>query len=266
MPAVSIDEINIYYEITGRGEPLLLLHGLGSSAQDWEYQLPFFSGRYTVITVDARGHGQSSKPAGPYSIKQFAADTAALIRALGLGPVHVAGLSMGGMTGYQLAVDHPELVRTLTAVNSPPEVLFKGMVGRVKLGYRAALFYLFGLKGLGGFIARRMFPHPGQDYLRQQFTERVMKNQKHAYAASASAIIGWSIRSRLGEIACPVLVIAGEYDDTPLAAQEQYVRELRDARLLVIRNSYHATPIDAPTEFNAALAEFLAQHQGGGHL
>ncbi|MFX5610710.1 alpha/beta hydrolase, partial [Acinetobacter baumannii] len=98
--------------------PVLLLHGLGSSARDWEYQLPALLGRYRLLVPDLRGHGRSGKPRGGYSMAGFAEDCAALLDRLGCGPVHLVGISMGGMIGFQLACDRPDLLRSLTIVNS----------------------------------------------------------------------------------------------------------------------------------------------------
>ncbi len=113
MPKLRIHDIDIYYEVTGQRTPLALIHGLGSSTRDWERQVPVFSERYQVITFDVRGHGQSAKPPGPYSIALFASDTVELVRALGIGPAHVVGISMGGMIAFQLAVDAPQRIKSL---------------------------------------------------------------------------------------------------------------------------------------------------------
>ena len=118
MPLTRVGDIDVYYEKRGSGEPVLLIHGLGSSTEDWEYQVERLASRYTVVSYDVRGHGQTGKPRGRYSVAQFASDAAGLIERLGLGPVHVQGISMGGMIAFQLAVDKPDLVRSLTIVNS----------------------------------------------------------------------------------------------------------------------------------------------------
>jgi 3-oxoadipate enol-lactonase len=122
MPFKHVDDINLHYGITGEGEPLLFIHGLGSSGRDWEKQIDFFSRRYRVVVFDARGHGQSSRPPGPYTMALFAADTAKPIAALNLAPVHVAGLSLGGMIAFQLAVDYPHLLKSMVIVTIGPEV------------------------------------------------------------------------------------------------------------------------------------------------
>src|SRR5215471_21288766 len=101
MPQIVANQINLYYEINGAGQPLVLIHGLGSSLRDWEPQVAELCKTFQVITFDLRGHGRSDKPAGPYSIEQFAADLAGLLGALGVGSAHVAGISLGGAVGFQ---------------------------------------------------------------------------------------------------------------------------------------------------------------------
>src|SRR5262245_47763018 len=123
MPDVRVEDCSIHYEIQGKGDVVLLLHGLGSSVRDWELQIPALAERYTVLAVDMRGHGRSDKPSGPYSVAIFARDVAAVLRALALGPAHVVGISMGGMIGFQLAVDAPSLVRSFVVVNSGPALV-----------------------------------------------------------------------------------------------------------------------------------------------
>ena len=115
-----VNDIQLYYEITGQGQPLLFIHGLGSSTRDWEAQVSPFAANYQVITFDLRGHGRSDKPPGPYTLPLFTADTAGLLKALGLDAAHVVGISLGGGIAFQLALDYPELVKTLTIVNSAP--------------------------------------------------------------------------------------------------------------------------------------------------
>ena len=92
MPKLSVHDIDLYYDIHAdtvsserlgtSKQPLLFIHGLGSSTLDWQLQVDAFKSTYTVVTVDVRGHGQSSKPTGPYSIRQFADDIAELLRVL----------------------------------------------------------------------------------------------------------------------------------------------------------------------------------------
>ena len=113
MPKAKVDDIQLYYEEQGRGEPLLLVMGLGASTLSWSEQIPTFGREFRVIAFDNRGAGRSDKPAVRYNIALFADDTAGLMDALGIDSAHVYGQSMGGFIAQELALRHPQRVRTL---------------------------------------------------------------------------------------------------------------------------------------------------------
>src|SRR5690606_27385192 len=205
-----------HYEDYGHGEPLLLVHGLGSSTRDWEYQIPVLAQHYRVIALDVRGHGRSDKPRGAYRIADFAADVAALIEYLQLPPVHLVGISMGGMVGFQLGVDRPELLRSLTIVNSAPEVKARSASDWWQLAKRWTLSRLLSMETIGKGLGRVLFPRPEQAELRAKVEQRWPQNDKRAYLSSLDAIIGWSVRERLAAITCPTLVISAARDYTPV--------------------------------------------------
>lgn len=259
MPYFDNDGCQLHYEDYGHGAPLLLVHGLGSSTRDWEYQIPVLAQHYRVIALDVRGHGRSDKPRGAYRIADFADDVAALIEYLQLPPVHLVGISMGGMIGFQLGVDRPELLRSLTIVNSGPEVKAKSPGDWLEIAKRWTLSRLLSLETIAKALAKLLFPKPEQAELRRKVEERWPQNDKHAYLASLDAIIGWGVRERLKRITCPTLVISADRDYTPVERKREYVAEMPNARLLVIENSRHATPLDQPERFNSALLAFLGE-------
>ncbi len=249
----------LYYEDHGQGEPVLLIHGLGSSIEDWEYQIPHLQQHYRVLAIDLRGHGRSSKPRERYSMSLFAEDVAALIKHLHLPQVHLVGISMGGMISFQLGIDHPELLRSLTIVNSVPEVKARTIADCWMLAKRWTLSRLLSLQTIGKGLGHLLFPHPEQAELRAKIEQRWPLNDKRAYLASLNAIIGWSVQKQLRLITCPTLVISGDRDYTPVSLKEAYVAKIRNAQLRVIKHSRHATPMDQPQQFNTALDEFLSQ-------
>jgi pimeloyl-ACP methyl ester carboxylesterase len=263
---LPIGGIHLYYEISGQGPPLLFIHGLGSSARDWELQVAPFSDQYQVVTFDVRGHGQSDKPPGPYSIPLFANDTAELIKALGIAtaitrggaPVHVVGISMGGMIAFQLAVSYPELIRSMVIVNSGPELILRTFGERLQALQRLLVVRLLGMRKMGEILSKRLFPKPEQVELRQMLVERWAENDVRAYSDAARGLLGWSVADHLSTIECPTLVIAAEYDYTPVARKEAYVARMPRAELVVIEDSRHATPVEHPERFNQVLASFLS--------
>ncbi len=260
MPKIQSNNINLYYEVNGKGQPLLFIHGLGSSTQDWELQVSEFSKTYQVITFDLRGHGRSDKPAGPYSLAMFAADTAGLLKSLDVKSAHVVGLSLGGGIAFQLAIDFPALVKTMVIVNSAPEMVVRTFKDRVRVWQRFAIVRLLGMRKMGEVLSKRLFPKNEHETLRELFVESWAKNDSRAYQAAMRAMVGWSVTDKLGSIKCPALIITADQDYTSVALKEEYTKLLPNAQLVVIPDAHHATPVEQPDLFNTVLMDFIVKH------
>lgn len=259
MAVAQINDIALYYESSGEGEPLLFLHGLGSSTRDWEPQVSAFKDRYRCITYDVRGHGRSDKPPGPYSVRQFAADTTALLSHLGIESAHMIGVSMGGMIAFQVAIDAPACVKSMVIINSGPEVRTHSLKEKWAVWQRLALFRLFSMEKIGETIGGRLFPEDGQAEMLAAFVSRWAENNKRSYLDATRALAGWSVRERIAAIQSPTLVIAADQDYTPVAAKEAYVRQMPNARLVVIPDARHAVNYAQPEKVNPVIQAFLEQ-------
>jgi 3-oxoadipate enol-lactonase len=129
MPQIPVNGVRLYIEDTGgSGPPILFSHGLLYSCRMWDAQVPSLRGSFRCISYDHRGQGQSEVTEDGYDMDTLALDAAALIRSLGIQPVHFVGLSMGGFIGMRLAARHPELVRSLVLLDTsadpePPDDL-----------------------------------------------------------------------------------------------------------------------------------------------
>jgi pimeloyl-ACP methyl ester carboxylesterase len=260
MPTVSTNRTRLHYEIHGVGDPLLLIHGLGSSTRDWEFQIPEFSRFYQVIAVDLRGHGLSEKPPGPYSIPMLAADVLGLLRILETNAAHVLGISLGGAVAMQLAIDSPRAVRSLTIVNSSPEFIARTIRQRIMIWERLVVSRLLGMRRLGELLTRRLFTKPEHAHLRRTFAARFAENDKRSYLTALHALIGWSAVPRLHSIQCPTLIVGGDHDYLPLSKKEEHTRMIPGARLVILKDSGHALPAEKPAEFNRTVLDFLAGH------
>jgi len=259
MPKVRVNDIELNYETVGQGQSVLLIHGLGSSARDWELQIPDFANHYQVTAIDLRGHGHSDKPPGPYSIPLFARDAAELLKKLNLASAHVIGISLGGMVAYQMAVSYPEVVKSIVAVNCTPEFIIHTAEERRQVFLRKLVVRVLGMRGTGKFLSKRLFIKPDQEDMRRQFVERWAENDLRAYRASMQAILGWSVTDKLAEINCPVLMVAADEDYTPVSEKEKYLARIPQAELVVIKDSRHATSVEHPEQFNQVVMEFLAK-------
>lgn len=260
MPKVQVRDIEMYYEETGQGAPLLLIHGLGSSRRDWEMQVPYFSRNFRVITLDVRGHGQTDKPAGPYSIPLFAEDTAEFMKILQIESAHVVGISMGGMIAFQLALIVPERIRSLVIANTGSELIVRTLRDFLMVSQRKLIVRLLGMRKMGEVLSKRLFPEPGFEELRRIFVERWAENDPRAYRDSMQGLLGWSVTDRLSSIHCPTLILSADQDYTPVAIKEAIVAKMPNAKLAVIPNSRHAVPVERPEEFNQIVGEFLEKN------
>lgn len=258
MPYVSVNGIHLYYEESGLGAPLLLVHGLGSSSRDWEAQTEHFADQYRVLRLDLRGHGHSERPEGPYYISQFARDVAVVLRKLDAAPAHVIGLSMGGMVALELGAGAPHLVRSLVIVNSVADMRLHTWRDVWIYVSRRLAVQVLGMRWVGRMLARKLFVKPHQEELRHTFAERWSKNDKQAYLWSIDAIMRWSVSGRLNRICVPTLLVSTDEDYTPVAAKERIVDQLPCAELAVVNDARHALPVEKPKEFHEIVDEFLA--------
>lgn len=255
-----IDAVELAYGEAGHGPPLALIHGLGSSRNDWLLQLPALTERYRTVAPDLRGHGLSPKPAGPYRIGQMAADVALLLLRLNARPAHVLGISLGGAVAQQLALDHPELVRSLILVNTAPRFISGQWRQRLMGARRVANVYLHGMDQVAEDVARSLFPLLDQTALRLEAVERIRANDLKAYRACLWAIARFDVTDLLPLIGCPTLIVAGDRDATvPLASKRLLAERISDSRLEIVANSGHATPVDQPEAFNRLVLDFLDQ-------
>jgi 3-oxoadipate enol-lactonase len=237
--------------------PLLLLHGLGSCAEDWALQSAAFAGTRGVIMLDLPGHGRSDSLPGWPTIGDYASCALAPLDALRLPRADAAGLSLGGLVALQLGLDFPERVRSLTLVNSfarmrvPP-------AGIPRMLVRLLLLAAAPMQKLGEWVAAGVFPRPDQEQLRRLAADRLAANSRRSYLQAALAVARFDLRERLDELRLPVHVIAGEADKTvSLRAKEELARRAAGARLTFIPGSGHVSPVDAPDAFNQALLDFL---------
>jgi 3-oxoadipate enol-lactonase len=259
MATLHVDGADLYYEEHGEGEPLVLLHGFGSSTRDWELQIPLFSERYRVVVIDFRGFGRSTRDQGPHCVEQFASDTLAVLDHLKIDRFRLLGYSMGGATAFQIGAQVPERIQRLVLVNTQPSFLANTLRKRLEVALRKLVVRFMGMDRMARVIAARLFPNEDQQELRDRVIERYSTNSPHVYLGVLSTLPKWSVLEHIGSITAPTLVIAAEHDYTPVAEKEAFVLLMPDARLEVFENSRHGTPFDQVERFNASVMTFMGQ-------
>lgn len=261
MPYCHVNGIRLRYETWGVGaDPLVLIHGLGSSADDWFLQLPAFAPHYRCLALDLRGHGLSDKPAGTYSVAQFARDVAGLLDQLGIIAAHVLGLSLGGMVAQQLAITCPARVRSLVLLNTlpgiwpPPRRMMRLGLRRIGATWRST-----SMATQARFVAGELFPAPEQDYFRVLAEARIVANEAPAYRRATLAVASFVPGPRLGQVMCPVLIVAGDADRVVAPVyQERLRRGIPHAAFVQVPGG-HACNIDHADIVNAAVLDWLRE-------
>lgn len=266
MPILQITpKLRIHYlEYNPQGSPsVLLLHGLGATGASWILQIPVLvEAGYHVIAPDARCFGQSTYPGGGVRISDLAADTACLINHLGIDPVHVVGISMGGTIALQLALDAPLLIRKLVLVNTFARLRPKSPNLWFYYLLRFILLHMLGLAVQARAVAHRIFPRVDQDLYRQELVRQIGQADPRGYRAVMRALALFNVYNRLGEIHIPTLVISGASDSTvPINLQLELGHGIPSAKHILIPEAGHAVIIDQPELFNTHLLEFLEASQ-----
>lgn len=251
--------IELEYLDKGEGEAILLLHGLGSTKADWDFQIDTLSKYFRVIAPDLRGHGNSSKPEKreEYGVSLCAEDNVLLLKELKEDQCAVLGFSMGGAVAFEMAVNHPELISKLIIVNTAPDFNDLGDMGEEMIRERTKILKAIGIEPLAKQIAESMFPEDKQIELRNVFYERLRKNPVSTYFNSFITLMEWGIGEKIKGIEVPTLVIASDQDYTPVSSKEAYSKKIKNSKLEVVRRSRHGVTMDQPTEFNRIILNFL---------
>jgi 3-oxoadipate enol-lactonase len=266
MPVVNVRGLDLYYEEHGSGEPLLLIQGFGGNTAAWGPLVPAMAERFRVIAFDNRDAGRSAQASGPYTIADMADDAAALLDALGAGPAHVLGASMGGMIAQELALRHPAKVRALvlmcTTCGGPKSAGWDELCERLDL-----------VREL------REAPAPDSELVQQQlswmFTPEFLANPTPAFQEfilstlqypaplegmqrQAEAIRRHDTCDRLPRITAPTLVIAGEGDPLIRAENSRILASrIPGARLILYPRLRHGFNLEDPERVHADILSFL---------
>ncbi|PPU76486.1 MULTISPECIES: alpha/beta fold hydrolase [Xanthomonas] len=250
------DGRQVHYLEQGRGEPLVLVHGVGMQAAAWGPQIDRFAGTFRVVAVDMPGHGQSSLLPGEPALTDYVSWMSAFISALNLGPVNLAGHSMGALIAAGVAIERPDLVKRLAVIN--------GVHLRTEAA-RAAVIARSNELVSGRLDVdtplQRWFCEESTDASLVEDVRSWLENvdmQGYAAAYRAFARGDASYASRWNEVTCPALALTGADDgnSTPAMA-ETMARLARNAKAVVIPDERHMVNLTAPAKVNAAMAEWL---------
>lgn len=258
--AVKVNGVALHYEITGQGEPLILIEGLGTATWLWWKQVPELSRHFRVIAYDLRGSGWSDKPDEPYSIPMFADDLAGLMDALRIKTAHVLGISLGGFVAQEFALRYPERVKRLilcsTSTGGPNAIPPSADI------LVALMTPVAGQNDLRARIVLSLSPayaaaHP--EDVDKMIAWRLDNPQPaHAYNRQLMSAVGWESEGRLAQITMPTLVMAGSEDRVvPPANADILAAGIPHAEKVILQGAGHLINVERAAEFNKEVIRFL---------
>jgi pimeloyl-ACP methyl ester carboxylesterase len=250
------DDLCIHYLERGRGDPLLLIHGLGCSGADWAFQVAALEHRFRIIIPDLPGSGHSSPPRNEYTIAGFAGALWKLLDHLKIERPNIVGFSLGGAVALEMATLRPACVPRLGLINSLATYQPRDIRKWLETYVSATVVRLLGMPRAACLMAARLFPEPWQRAMREHATRVMGSVAANSYLSTGLALARWAILDRLDRLTSRILLIAAENDFTPLEEKRALAKKI-NAELVIVRGSRHGTPFDSVETTNASLLALL---------
>ena len=268
MPKVRAGSITMNYDQQGSGEPLVLIPYLAAENACYAFQVADFSKRYTCISVDLRGTGESDKPGGVQSTEMFADDVASLMQAIGVPRAHIFGLSLGAAAGIWLAAKYPDRVKSLSLHSCwhKTDPYLKTVVQGWQVMAKA-------LNSVPEMVIQGIFPwcftpelyasKPEYIQALADFVRGRPKQLVEAFLLESDAVIAHDAQAQLAKVRAPTQITFGRHDMvTSTRFAEPLKQGIKNSELHIFEDCAHAPIYENVAGFNAKSLEFLGRHSG----
>jgi pimeloyl-ACP methyl ester carboxylesterase len=266
MPTLQVNDTSLHYEDSGpgsSGQTIVFSHGLLWNTALFEPQARRLQQTYRCVRYDHRGQGRSAdSDRRSIDMGTLTADAVALLDKLIGEPVHFVGLSMGGFVGMRIAARRPELLRSLTLMDTTAEPEPDENILRYRLMSAAAR--RVGVRPLAGQVMPILFgktplADPAREHDRARWREQLLANRRSVWRAVNGVLERESVTAELERITAPTLVLVGSEDvATGVHGAEGIQRGIRDSKLVVVPDAGHSAPVEQPEAVTHALEEFLS--------
>ena len=260
---VSVSGVDIATYIDGdEGRPWIVLsNSLAADFSSWDDQLSRLTPEFRVLRYDTRGHGRSSAPEGPYTFEQLTGDVLGLMDRYGIEKADFLGLSMGGMTGLELAIDHPNRVSRLIccdARSDAPPPFVDNWTARI-----ASVEASGSMEPVAAFNKDRWFTPAfiaSEAQAVRKATNMIVATSTRGYIGCARALQKLDYKRRLSSIACPTLFVCGAQDGaSPPAVMQEMSGLVSGSALKLVDPGAHLCNMENPKSFNVIIGEWLSR-------
>jgi 3-oxoadipate enol-lactonase len=254
------DGVRIAYRFDGEPDlPVLLLsNSIGTDLHMWDGQVPALTEHFRLLRYDARGHGASDVPSGPYSLDRLGRDVVELLDALGLQRVHVLGLSLGGIVAQWLGIHVPDRIDRLVLSNTaaylgPPQQWDRPIAELLEAPDMQVTAEMF----LGNWFPAHLLHGDNEEV--EGFRRTLLATRREGVAGSWAAVRDYDLRRTVTLIRNPTLVIAGEHDTVTSAAHGKEIAATIPGARLTLLPTVHMANVERPAEFLDAVIGFLTE-------
>jgi len=256
MQRVRLGDITVAFEERGQGEPLVLIHGGLVSMRSWRDQTEHFAKTHRVIRFDLRGHGQTTRSSGAYTVPRFADDVEALLGHLDIESFFCWGHSLGGMIAQELARRDDARVRGLILADTT-YTTNQTLTDQVSTALSRAVLSLSSVKQIGSWASTHLggrSPEVGA-YVREEFMEQA-RSRENAHKIFA-AVFRFDARQWLHHLRCPTLIMAAQDNDTTRRQGVQMAERIPGAEYVLIEEAGHMVHWDNREAVHEAVERFL---------
>lgn len=256
MPKCHVNNVELYYEIKGCGEPIVFTHGASWNLKQWEKQSEYFSKNYQVILWDVRGHGKSTLPDGRVDSGDFSKDLIGLLDYLNINKANLCGLSMGGHISLQTAIRFPDRVNSLILIGTPFTNTYN-WYEKVFVPINRLSNHFIPMSLLAKWQAHMLskFNINNKKYIE----EAVSSIPRRRWLRLWQAISKMESGDNLENVNCPTLILQGEYDTMTKRQQKHLHETIEGSKYIIIKDAHHATNLDNPTLVNQYIDRFLSE-------
>ncbi|MBH0114918.1 3-oxoadipate enol-lactonase [Novosphingobium sp. YJ-S2-02] len=257
MPFTSVKGAEIYWKMDGREDApvLVLLNSIGSDMDLWDPVLPLLRDDYRLLRIDTRGHGASAAEPGDYSLSLLAEDVLTVARAAGAGTFALAGVSLGGMIGMELALSQPAVLEKLVLVCTSATMDAASWDARIAT-VRGQGMIAIAEMAMGRFLSPQFkADEPGAW---DAVLRGLVSSDAEGYAGCGAAIRDMDLKDRIAGIACPTLVVTGTRDtSTPMEVHGEYLLATIPGAESLVLEAAHLAPLEAPEALAQGMTTFL---------
>jgi len=245
---------NLYWKRDGRDDApaLVLLNSIGTDMDLWDGVLPYLGDRFAVLRIDTRGHGASIAEPGDYALAMLADDVLAVADAAGFDRFCVAGVSLGGMIGMELALRAPGRIDKLLPICT------SATMDSAAWNDRIAKVRGEGMAAIADLAMGRFLSDAAEPALYEAVRRQLLAMDAQGYAGCGAAIRDMDLADRIGGIACPTLVMTGTRDtSTPFEGHGEHLIARIPGAAHVALEAAHLAPLEAPEALAGAITSFL---------